>query len=122
MDNFSNMPLIFAISLPIGLAQKAHARACLVVFLSYLTYNYFIAAMATVWGHYFGINFSQDVGGVSGLTMIAGIKTLDTNIVGAIVISGVVTALHNRYFDKSFRTISVYFRERPLSRLLAFLP
>ena len=31
--------------------------------------------------------------------MIAGIKT-DTSIIGAIVISGLVTALHNRYFDK----------------------
>ncbi len=32
--------------------------------------------------------------------MIAGIKTLDTSIIGAIVISGLVTALHNRYSDK----------------------
>lgn len=36
----------------------------------------------------------------SGLTMMAGIKTLDTSIIGAIIISGIVTALHNRLFDK----------------------
>jgi PTS system arbutin-like IIC component len=34
--------------------------------------------------------------------MIAGIKTLDTSIIGAIVISGIVTAIHNRYFDKKW--------------------
>lgn len=32
--------------------------------------------------------------------MIAGIKTLDTSIIGAIIISGIVTAIHNRFFDK----------------------
>lgn len=96
---FRNMPLIFSVALPIGLAKKAHARACLVVLLSYLTYNYFIGAMAAVWGSYFGVDFSQDVGGLSGLTMIAGIKTLDTNIVGAIVIAGFVTYIHNRSFE-----------------------
>lgn len=96
---FRNMPLIFAIALPIGLAQKAQARACLIVFLSYLTYNYFIAAMATLWGGYFGVDFSQAPGGVSGLTLIAGIKTLDTNIVGAILIASLMTYLHNRCFD-----------------------
>jgi len=32
--------------------------------------------------------------------MMAGIKTLDTSIISAIVISGLVTALHNSYFDK----------------------
>lgn len=96
---FRNMPLLFAIALPIGLAQKAPARACLVVFVSYLTYNYFIAAMGVVWGSYFNVDFSLDAGGVSGLTMIAGIKTLDTNIVGAIMIAGLVTYLHNRFFD-----------------------
>lgn len=32
--------------------------------------------------------------------MIAGIKTLDTSIIGAIIISGLVTAIHNRFFDK----------------------
>ena len=32
--------------------------------------------------------------------MIAGIKTLDTSIIGAIAISGIVTAIHNRFFEK----------------------
>lgn len=97
---FRNMPLIFAIGLPIGLAKTAQARACLAVMVSFLTWNYFINAMGIVWGSYFGVDFTNEVGGNSGLTMIAGIKTLDTSIIGAIIIAGIVTGIHNRYFDK----------------------
>lgn len=60
---FRNMPLIFAIGLPIGLANKAQARACLAVLVSFMTWNYFINAMGMTWGSYFGVDFSQDVGG-----------------------------------------------------------
>ncbi|RLM27054.1 PTS alpha-glucoside transporter subunit IIBC [Brenneria alni] len=97
---FRNMPLVFALGLPIGLANQAPARACLASVVSYLTFNYLIQAMATQWGGYFNVDFTADIGGVSGLTMIAGIKTLDTSIIGAIAISGLITAIHNRFYDK----------------------
>ncbi len=60
---FRNMPLIFAIGLPIGLANKAQARACLAVLVSFMTWNYFINAMGMTWSSYFGVDFSQNVGG-----------------------------------------------------------
>ncbi|MBC8673713.1 PTS transporter subunit EIIC [Aeromonas hydrophila] len=60
---FRNMPLIFAIGLPIGLANKAQARACLSVLVSFMTWNYFINAMGMTWGDYFGVDFNQAVGG-----------------------------------------------------------
>ncbi|WP_428253088.1 PTS transporter subunit EIIC, partial [Gynuella sp.] len=97
---FRNMPILFAIGLPIGLAKTAQARACMAVIVSYMTFNYYIAAILTTWGANFGVDFSQPIGGVSGLTMIAGVKTLDTSIVGSIFIAAVVTYIHNRYFDK----------------------
>lgn len=34
---FRNMPLIFAVGLPIGLAKQAQGRACLAVLVSFLT-------------------------------------------------------------------------------------
>ncbi|WP_165715874.1 PTS transporter subunit EIIC [Enterobacter hormaechei] len=97
---FRNMPLIFAVGLPIGLAKQAQGRACLAVLISFLTWNYFINAMGMTWGHFFGVDFSAEPTAGSGLAMIAGIKTLDTSIIGAIIISGLVTAIHNRFFDK----------------------
>ena len=96
---FRKMQLLFAVGLPIGLAKKAHARACLETLVSYLTFNYFLSAILTLWGGKFGVDMSQEVGGVSGLTNIAGIKTLDTSIIGAIIISAIIIAIHNRFFD-----------------------
>lgn len=97
---FRNMALLFAIGLPIGLAKQAPGRACLAVLISFLTWNYFINAMGTLWGSTYGVDFSIDPTPGSGLTLIAGIKTLDTSIIGAIVISGIVTSIHNHLYEK----------------------
>ena len=59
-------------------------------------------------GSYFGVDFTQDAVAGSGLTMMAGIKTLDTSIIGAIIISGIVTALHNRLFDKTAGFLGIF--------------
>lgn len=117
---FRNMPLIFAIGLPIGLAKTAQARACLAVMVSFLTWNYFINAMGIVWGSYFGVDFTNEVGGNSGLTMIAGIKTLDTSIIGAIIIAGIVTGIHNRYFDKQLPVFLGIFQGTSYVVLISF--
>ena len=117
---FRNMPLIFAVGLPIGLAKQAQGRACLAVLISFLTWNYFINAMGMTWGHFFGVDFSAEPTAGSGLAMIAGIKTLDTSIIGAIIISGIVTAIHNRYFDKPLPVFLGIFQGSSFVVILAF--
>lgn len=117
---FRNMPLIFAVGLPIGLAKQAQGRACLAVLVSFMTWNYFINAMGMTWGHYFGVDFNVDPVAGTGLTMIAGIKTLDTSIIGAIVISGLVTAIHNRYFDKPLPVFLGIFQGSSFVVIVAF--
>ncbi|HCR0431266.1 TPA: PTS transporter subunit EIIC [Enterobacter kobei] len=117
---FRNMPLIFAVGLPIGLAKQAQGRACLAVLISFLTWNYFMNAMGMTWGHFFGVDFSAEPTAGSGLAMIAGIKTLDTSIIGAIVISGIVTAIHNRYFDKPLPVFLGIFQGSSFVVILAF--
>lgn len=97
---FNNMELLFVIGLPIGLAKTANARAIMEAVVTYLTFNYFINTMLQLSGSSFGVNFKQAAGGDSGLKLIAGIKTLDTGIIGAIFISALVVYLHNRYFEK----------------------
>ena len=82
---FRNMPLIFAVGLPIGLAKQAQGRACLAVMVSFLTWNYFINAM------------------------------------GAIIISGIVTALHNRLFDKKLPVFLGIFQGTSYVVIIAFL-
>lgn len=117
---FRNMPLIFAVGLPIGLAKQAQGRACLAVLISFLTWNYFINAMGMTWGQFFAVNFMAEPTAGSGLAMIAGIKTLDTSIIGAIIISGLVTAIHNRYFDKPLPVFLGIFQGTSFVVIIAF--
>lgn len=96
---------MFTVGLPIGLANKARGRAAMEAVITYLTFNYFVGAILNHWGAAFGIpNFGkiQIVANATnhGLTNIAGIKTLDTSILGALVVALIVVWLHNKYFDK----------------------
>jgi len=101
---FNQLPLLFVVGLPIALAKKAQARACLEALVIYLTFNYFVNAILALSGSTFGVNFDLPPGvsnGVSsGLAMIAGIKTLDTGMVGAILIAGISVYLHDKFFEK----------------------
>lgn len=97
---FRQMPLLFVIGLPIGLAKKQNARCVLEAFVIYITFQYFLAAILTFWGPFFGVDYSVEAGGTSGLAMVCGIKTLDAGMFGALIISGIVVWIHNRYFDK----------------------
>ena len=102
---FNQEGILFTVGLPIGLANNARGRAAMESVISYLTFNYFIGAILTHWGAAFGIpNFDkiQIVPNATnhGLTNIAGIKTLDTNIIMALVVALIVVWIHNRYFDK----------------------
>lgn len=96
---FNQLPLLFAVSLPIALAKKQQARACMEAIATYLTFNYFVGTMLTYWGNTFGVDFTQDVATGNGLANIAGIKTLDTGMLGALLISGIVIWAHNRWYD-----------------------
>lgn len=96
---FNQLPLLFVIGLPIGLAKKNNARACMEAFLIYIIFNYFVQAMLTLWGPSFGVDFSKEAVAGSGLAMVANIKTLDTGMIGAIVIASLAVYLHGKLFD-----------------------
>lgn len=96
---FNQLPLLFVVGLPIGLAKKQAGRCCMEALVLYLTFHYFVSTILSQWGPTFGIDFSLEVGGSSGLTMIANIKTMDMGMMGALLISGIVVYLHNKFFD-----------------------
>lgn len=68
---FRQIPLLFVVSLPIGLAKKQQARACMEALLLYLTFNYFIAAILTNWGTALGVDYSIEAGNGTGLALVA---------------------------------------------------
>ncbi|MDM8099943.1 MULTISPECIES: alpha-glucoside-specific PTS transporter subunit IIBC [Oceanobacillus] len=130
---FNQMPLIFAMGIPVALAVKANGRALMETIIIFLTFNYFINAMLTSFPGFFNVDFSQEAGGVSGLAEIAGIKTLDTSILGAIIISAIAVYLHNKYYDtklpdylgifqgSAFVVIIGFFAMLPVAFLTAWL-
>jgi len=117
---FRNMPLIFVVGLPIGLAKKQNARACLEALVVYLTFNYFLSAILTAWGPAFGVDFTAEPGSGTGITTVAGIKTLDMGMIGAILISAIVVWLHNRYFDTKLPEFLGIFRGSTFVYVLGF--
>ncbi|MDN6640905.1 MAG: alpha-glucoside-specific PTS transporter subunit IIBC [Tetragenococcus sp.] len=93
---FDHMELLFVIGLPIGLAKKAQGRAALAALTIYMIWNTFINAILQIWD--FGVDISN-VEEAIGVKEIGGIATLDTNLIGALLISGLAIYLHNRFYD-----------------------
>lgn len=96
---FNNMEVLFVIGLPLGLADHGKERAALEAFVLYMTFNNFVNSILSMFGKTFGVNLAS-TSETSGLKVIAGVKTLDTGVVGAILIAAVVVYLHNKFFDK----------------------
>lgn len=98
---FNNMPILFAIGLPLGLANKAKGRAVLEAFVLYMTFQSFLAALLENFGNFFRVDYSIDPGTAgSGLAMIGGVKTLDTGVLGAIIVASIIVWVHNKFFEK----------------------
>ncbi len=114
---FKNMSLVFAVGLPIALAKKASGRAVLATLVSYITFNYVIGGILQFWGADLGVNYAA---GERGLTDIGGILTLDTNLLGAIVIASISVWVHNRYFEHKLPNWAAVFGGTPLVVIISF--
>ena len=96
---FKRLPLLFAIALPIGLAQKQPARCCLEALVAYFAYCFFLSEIIKLSGDNLGLQYPSFLAPATGITVIDGIKTLDTGIIGPLAISATVVAIHDRFYD-----------------------
>ena len=96
---FKRLPLLFAIALPIGLAQKQPARCCLEALVAYFAYCFFLSEIIKLSGDNLGLQYPSFLAPATGITVIDGIKTLDTGIIGPLVVSTIVVAIHDRFYD-----------------------
>lgn len=96
---FKRLPLLFAAALPIGLAQKQPARCCLEALVAYFAYCFFLSEIIKLSGDNLGLKYPSSLTPASGITVIDGIKTLDTGIVGPLAVSATVVAIHDRFYD-----------------------
>ena len=96
---FRRLPLLFAIALPIGLAQKQPARCCLEALVAYFAYCFFLSEIIKISGNNLGLQYPSSLAPATGITVIDGIKTLDTGIIGPLAVSAIVVAIHDRFYD-----------------------
>ena len=96
---FKRLPLLFAVALPIGLAQKQPARCCLEALVAYFVYCFFLSEIIKLSGDNLGLEYPSSLTSASGITVIDGIKTLDTGIIGPLAVSATVVAIHDRFYD-----------------------
>lgn len=96
---FKRLPLLFAVALPIGLAQKQPARCCLEALVAYFAYCFFLSDIIKLSGDNLGLKYPSSLTPASGITIIDGIKTLDTGIIGPLAVSATVVAVHDRFYD-----------------------
>ena len=96
---FKRLPLLFAVALPIGLAQKQPARCCLEALVAYFAYCFFLSEIIKLSGDNLGLKYPSSLTPASGITIIDGIKTLDTGIIGPLAVSATVVAIHDCFYD-----------------------
>jgi len=96
---FKRLPLLFAVALPIGLAQKQPARCCLEALVAYFVYCFFLSEIIKLSGDNLGLKYPASLTPASGIAVIDGIKTLDTGIIGPLAVSATVVAIHDRFYD-----------------------
>lgn len=89
---FDNLALIFAIGVAVGLARSDKGTAGLAAALAYLVMNASMNAMLINAG-----KLAEDNPTAVGQGMILGIQSLQTGVLGGIIIGLVTAALHNRY-------------------------
>jgi len=97
---FNQIEILFVIGLAIGLAKAEKGRAAMTGAMLYFTWNYYINGILTHFGHALNIDITGAVGAGTGLKDIAGIRTIDTSLVGAIAIAAVSVWIHNKFFNK----------------------
>ncbi|MGL6002308.1 MAG: PTS transporter subunit EIIC [Plesiomonas sp.] len=89
---FSNLPLLFAVGLAVGLAKSDKGTVGLAAVLGYLVMNATINSLLI-------LNTELATGnlGASGQGMILGIQALDTGVFGGVIVGIMAYLLHSRY-------------------------
>ncbi len=88
----SNIPLIFAVCLAYGFAKGEKATAALCGLIGYMTLNAVMGTFLTAIGTIDPENLA------TGQSTILGTVTLDTGVIGGLVVGALVAYLHNRFY------------------------
>lgn len=91
---FIYLPVMFAVAIPLGLAREEKGVAAFAGFVGYAAFNLAINFFLTVAG-VLGDDLERKAYGVKS---IIGIESIDTGILGAVIVGIIVAKLHQRYY------------------------
>lgn len=89
---FANLPILFAVGVAVGLAKSDRGTVGLAAVLSFLVMNTSISAMLTVTGKLAKGNIAA-----VGQGMSLGVQTLETGVLGGVIIGIITSILHNKF-------------------------
>lgn len=99
---FTNLPIIFAIGVAIGMAKKEKEVAALAAAIAFFVMHASIGAMITVHG-----GSGELLKGA--VTSVCGITSLQMGVFGGIIVGLGVAALHNRYYKIELHQVLSFF-------------
>ena len=95
---FNNLPLIFAVGVAIGMAQKEKEVAALSSVIAFFVMNTAINAMLTITGQILDNGEIAEIVLEGTITSVCGIQSLQMGVFGGIIVGLGVAALHNRFY------------------------
>lgn len=91
---FIYLPVMFVIAIPLGLAREEKGVAAFAGFVGYAAFNLAINFYLTV-NHILDSEVQREAYGVKS---IIGIESIDTGILGAVIVGVIVAKLHQRFY------------------------
>ncbi|MDR2007860.1 MAG: maltose/glucose-specific PTS transporter subunit IIBC [Alphaproteobacteria bacterium] len=98
---FSNIAVLFAIAIPLGLAREEKGVAALAGFVGFFVMNLSINFYLKETGL---LLTDMSAARKAGQAIILGVHTLDTGVLGAIISGSIVSYLHNRFYTLKLPT------------------
>lgn len=116
---FSNLPILFAMGIALGMAENEKATAVLAAAISFFVMHQTISSCLSVSGEF--VTPTLPEGSISN---VVGIQSLEMGVFGGIVVGLVVAALHNRFYKIKLPNVISFFggvRFVPIVSSVAFV-
>lgn len=92
---FGNLPMLFAIAVALGFAQKEKAVAALSATVGYFVMN---AALQSSIANFMNLETLQATPGLITANYLGFENTMNTGVLGGIILGLIVSVLHNRFY------------------------
>ncbi len=101
---FANLPIIFAMGIALGLADKEHGTAVLSAAISFFVMHQTISTLLTLSGK---LESGELLEGAVG--NVVGITSLEMGVFGGILVGLIVAVLHNRFYKIKLPSVISFF-------------